>query len=297
MNPFNLIVFAIASAAAMPQYGNNGGQSQPQTQKNCEWRTVVEYTETTRQDCRTEYNNKCSTLYKKVCTPYEDEVCETYQRDQCDQKQRTKYKTWSEDVCKDKYVNHCEKHWEEDSYGAKHWVDNKSTCKQIVDGKNCNSVERKEPYQEAYTDCYKVPDKKCRYVTKQNCKQQPYQDCKRVPYQECDDIHEKKPNQVRRRFCNGKQVNGQQQNGDNNGSGHNGGNNGGNDYDYDYDNNGGNNNGGNGSGSYTAQDVSDVFDERTTNERSSIGTKEVIGTRNEGDNEEEKDDDAISFGK
>jgi len=271
MNPFNLIVFAIASAAAMPQGYGGGATSAPQ--KKCEWRTVVEYQESTRKECQTLYETKCSTLYKKVCTPYEDEVCTSYQRKQCDQKQRTKYRVWSEEVCKDKYVTHCDKHWEEDAYGAKHWVDDKSTCKEIVDGKTCNNVQRKEPYQEDYEDCYNVPDEKCRYVTKQSCKEEPYQECKRVPYQDCENIHEKKPHQVRRRYCNGKKVSGS---GSGSGSGSN-------DYDDYEDNNGG----------------TEVFDVRNTGteQSGSLGTKEVIDTRSEDNEDVTTDDSAIKFGK
>ena len=46
----------------------------------------------------------------------------------CQTLYRTEYETYSDRVCKDVYVEECEKVWVEDGYGGKKYVDQ---CKQV----------------------------------------------------------------------------------------------------------------------------------------------------------------------
>merc|ERR1711963_575800 len=124
-------------------------------------------------------------------------------------------------VCNDKDVAVCDKHWRcqnpnlpLENCNDKVWVDNQASCKYLKQTV-CNQVEKyrttKEPYQQcdqqSWQDCKDVPYEVCDLVTRENCKDEPYNDCRDVPYQDCREIHKQVPHQVSRkrpfRVCDG----------------------------------------------------------------------------------------------
>merc|ERR1712154_301229 len=94
-----------------------------------------------------------------------------------------------EDVCNDKDVAVCDKHWQcqnpnlpLENCNDKVWVDNQASCKYLKQTV-CNQVEKYRTTKE------------------------PYHDCRDVPYQDCQEIHKQVPHQVSRkrpfRVCDG----------------------------------------------------------------------------------------------
>merc|ERR1712200_254869 len=141
--------------------------------------------------------NKCETLYRKKC--------ETKWRDNC-------YDIdvpYEEDVCVDKDIAVCKKHWQCSNPSLplsecndKVWVDNKNECEYLKKS-FCDKVQKYRKEQtcdpESWQDCKNQPYEKCNKITHNNCKNV----CKDVPYE----VHSKEPKQITRRrpfrVCNG----------------------------------------------------------------------------------------------
>lgn len=176
------------------------------------------------------FRNQCTEKYNRVCTPWTDTVCQTLYKNVCETKwkevcyelERDIEEPYEEDVCVDKDIAVCDKHWQCSNPNLplsdcndKVWVDNKETC-QYLKKSFCETVQKyrivKEPYtqcdKESWQDCKDVPYKKCDDVARNDCKDVPYQDCKKVPYQDCKQVHSKVPEQVSQkrpfRVCDGQ---------------------------------------------------------------------------------------------
>jgi hypothetical protein len=176
------------------------------------------------------FRKQCTEKYKRVCTPWTEtvcktlykNVCETKWKDNCYQLERDIEEPYEEDVCVDRDIAVCDKHWQCNNPNLplsdcndKVWVDNKETC-QYLKKSFCETVQKyrtvKEPYtkcdKESWQDCNDVPYEKCDDVARNNCKDVPYQDCNDVPYQDCKQVHTKVPEQVSQkrpfRVCDGQ---------------------------------------------------------------------------------------------
>lgn len=234
----------VANTLALPQYGSSGGfgtssgdkltgGKRPNLPAGCriQYKTVYDIVEKEKFEtkCQEKYKSQCTEKYNKVCTPYTENVCKTAYKENCE----TKYKDncyeayrdiqepYEEDVCVDKDIAVCDKHWQCNNPNLplsdcndKVWVDNKATCKYLKKS-FCEKVQKyrttKQPYkkcdQESWQDCNDVPYEKCDPVTRNDCKDVPYNDCKKVPYQDCKPVHSKVPEQVSQkrpfRVCDG----------------------------------------------------------------------------------------------
>merc|ERR1712186_34293 len=221
MKSFIFLVAYIGSIWSAPQYGNIGGQSQPQrgqsgsavrcrTEQATIWDTT--YVETKEKICTTLYVNQCQTLYQEKCRPTSREVCQTISelqcntnyKEECHNEFRTEYEPYTETDCSTSYKEDCQYHWQ-GTGNDKKWVPDRSTCKNNP-YQNCKDVEKQHERQVPYPVCKQVPVKNCVNVPVTNCQQVPDQKCTNEPYQRCDQVpqetceveHKKTPHRVSR---------------------------------------------------------------------------------------------------
>jgi len=238
------LIGLVASSFAAPQYGSSGGSGRddltngnrpsPNLPAGCriEYKTVYDIVENEKFEtqCTTKFKKQCTEKYNRVCTPWtetvcktlNENICETKYRDNCYEKYRDIKEPYEEDVCVDKDIAVCDKHWQCNNPNIpisdcndKVWVDNKETC-QYLKRTFCEPVQKyrtvKQPYQhcdnESWQDCKDVPYKKCDDYARNDCKDVPYQDCNQVPWQDCEEVHFKVPEQVSQkrpfRVCDGQ---------------------------------------------------------------------------------------------
>jgi len=215
------LIGLVANVFALPQYGSNlggngggsliGGSSRPKPNlpAGCriEYKTVYDIEEV--ENFETKYRKECN----EVCNPWTENKCETLYRKKCETKWRDNCYDidvpYEEDVCVDKDIAVCKKHWQCSNPSLplsecndKVWVDNKNECEYLKKS-FCDKVQKYRKEQkcdkESWQDCKNQPYEKCNKITHNNCKNV----CKDVPYQ----VHSKEPKQITRRrpfrVCNG----------------------------------------------------------------------------------------------
>ena len=141
--------------------------------------------------------SECDEKYQKICKPYQDKICKTDFERKCEVKYKESCETidifgeveYQEEVCEEKNVRVCDKHWEctnpnleISNCNDKSWTENPSTCKYLKKTE-CHQETKyktvKKPTQKcgrvAYDDCQNIPYEKCDLVTKQDCQNESYQ--------------------------------------------------------------------------------------------------------------------------
>jgi len=178
----------------------------------------VQYKDVIENKCEQKFKPECEEKSQRICKPYQDRVCKTDFERKCEVKYREKCENvdiygeveYQEEVCNEKLIRVCDKHWEcivpnlELKYcNDKVWVENPKSC-QNLKKTECHPETKfktvKKPTQKcgrvAYDDCKNVPYEICDLIAKQDCQNESFQDCKQVPYEHCENIHKQVPHQV-----------------------------------------------------------------------------------------------------
>merc|ERR1712153_93645 len=125
---------------------------------------------------------------ENICKTAFEAKCDTKYKDNCFEAFRDVKQPYVEDVCVDKDVAVCDKHWECQNPNLpiancndKVWVDNQNSCKYLK-----KSI--------------------CTQVEKYRTRSEPYQKCDQVSWQDCNPVHKKVSQQVSQkrpfRVCN-----------------------------------------------------------------------------------------------
>ena len=92
-----------------------------------------------RTQCTKKYNRVCTPWTETVCKTLNENVCETKYRDNCYEKYRDIKEPYEEDVCVDKDIAVCDKHWQCNNPNIpisdcndKVWVDNKVSLQNLM---------------------------------------------------------------------------------------------------------------------------------------------------------------------
>jgi len=196
----------------------NGNRPKQNLPAGCQiqYKTVYDIVQNEKfeRKCTTKFETQCTEKYNRVCTPWTDIVCQTLYKNVCVTKWRDIEEPYEEDVCVDKDIAVCDKHWQCSNPNLplsdcndKVWVDNKDTCQDLKKSV-CETVIKYRTVKQPYQKCNDVPYEKCEEVTQIECEYVPYQDCEKVPYQDCKQVHSKVPEQVSQkrpfRVCDGQ---------------------------------------------------------------------------------------------